>query len=112
MFIQKTVRQNIWRWNFCARLCPAGRRQLTRDRTPQTTDLQTQTPSSRATTSNPQRPVPSSPIQSAQQVPGAARTSGPVSNLSLEQAIALAIDNNLATLLAKERENEARGFQK
>jgi len=48
---------------------------------------------------------------SAQQVPGAARTSGPVSNLSLEQAIALAIDNNLATLLAKELENEARGFK-
>jgi len=35
---------------------------------------------------------------SAQQVPGAARTSGPVSNLSLEQAIALALDNNLATM--------------
>ena len=86
--------------------------QLTRDRTSQTTDVQAQTPSSRTTTSNPQRPVPSSPIMSAQQVPGAARTSGPVSTLSLEQAIVLAIDNNLATLLAKERENEARGFQK
>ena len=35
-----------------------------------------------------------------------------VSSLSLEQAIALALDNNLATLLAKEREKEARGFQK
>jgi len=85
--------------------------QLTRDRTPQTTDAQAQRPNSRATTSNPQRPVPTSPIMSAQQVPGAARTSGPVSNLSLEQAIALAIDNNLATLLAKELENEARGFK-
>jgi outer membrane protein TolC len=56
--------------------------------------------------------MPSSPITSAQQVPGAAKTSAAVSNLSLEQAIALALDNNLATLLAKERESEARGLQK
>jgi outer membrane protein TolC len=32
--------------------------------------------------------------------------------LSLEQAITLALENNLATLLAQEREKEARGFQK
>jgi outer membrane protein TolC len=32
--------------------------------------------------------------------------------LSLEQAIRLAIENNLATLLAKERRNEARGLEK
>src|SRR5215831_2760892 len=86
--------------------------QFTRNRAPQTTDAQPQTPDSRAGTPNPRRPVPSSPIMSAEQVPGAARTSGPVSNLSLEQAIALAIDNNLATLLAKEREHEASGFKK
>jgi outer membrane protein TolC len=85
--------------------------QLTRNRAPQTTNEQPQTPDSRATNPSPQRPVPASPIMSAQQVPGAARTSGPVSDLSLEQAIALAIDNNLETLLAKERENEARGFK-
>ena len=54
----------------------------------------------------------SSPITNAQQVPGAARTSPAVSTLSLEQAIALAIANNLATLLAQERENEARGFKR
>jgi outer membrane protein len=89
-----------------------GVSQFTRNRAPETTGAQEQTPNSRATAPNPQRPVPSSPIMSAQQVPGAARTSGPVSDLSLEQAIALAIDNNLATLLAKERENEALGFQK
>ncbi|MFN2579332.1 MAG: TolC family protein [Pyrinomonadaceae bacterium] len=35
-----------------------------------------------------------------------------MANLSLEQAIALAIENNLETLLAKEREDEARGFQR
>jgi outer membrane protein TolC len=35
-----------------------------------------------------------------------------VSTLSLDQAIKLAIDNNLATLLARERRNEARGFEK
>jgi len=56
--------------------------------------------------------MPSSPITSAQQVPGAAKTSAAVSDLSLGQAITLALDNNLATLLAKERESEARGFQK
>ena len=32
--------------------------------------------------------------------------------MSLEQAINLAIENNLATLLAKERRNEARGLEK
>ena len=32
--------------------------------------------------------------------------------MSLEQAIGLAIENNLATLLAKERRNEARGLEK
>jgi outer membrane protein TolC len=56
--------------------------------------------------------MPSSPITNAQQVPGAAKTSAAVSNLSLEQAIALALDNNLATLLAQEREREARGLKK
>ena len=69
-----------------------------------------QTPASRSNPPSPQRP--SSPVVTAQQVPGAARTSAAVSSLSLEQAIGLAIDNNLATLLAKEREQEARGFQK
>ena len=47
-----------------------------------------------------------------QQVPGAAKVSHAVSSLSLQEAISLAIENNLATLLAKEREREARGFQK
>jgi outer membrane protein TolC len=47
-----------------------------------------------------------------QQVPGAAKVSPAVSNLSLEQAITLALENNLATLLAQEREQEARGLQK
>jgi outer membrane protein TolC len=35
-----------------------------------------------------------------------------VSTLSLEQAIALAMENNLATLLAKERRREAHGLEK
>src|SRR5204863_561174 len=35
-----------------------------------------------------------------------------VSGLSLDQAIALAMQNNLATLLAKEQRNEARGIEK
>src|SRR5207237_9084240 len=54
---------------------------------------------------------PSVPITGAQQVPGAAKTSPGVSTLSFEEAITLALGNNLATLLAKERRREARGFE-
>jgi len=44
------------------------------------------------------------------EVPGAARiTTGRAAALSFEDAIKLAIENNLATLLAHERRNEARG---
>ncbi len=56
--------------------------------------------------------TPSSPLTDAQRVPGAARTSAAVSSLGLTQAITLALTNNLATLLADEREAEARGFKK
>jgi outer membrane protein len=59
-----------------------------------------------------QRTVPATPITNPQQVPGAAKVSAGPSALSLEQAINLAIENNLATLLAKERRNEARGLEK
>jgi outer membrane protein TolC len=56
----------------------------------------------------PQRTIPN--INIAQQVPGAARvTTGPT-ELSLEQAIQLAIQNNLTTLLAGERRREAEGL--
>ncbi|PYS36533.1 MAG: hypothetical protein DMF75_00740 [Acidobacteria bacterium] len=58
-----------------------------------------------------QRTAPSVPITGAQQVPGAAKTSPGVSTLSFEEAITLALENNLATLLAKERRREARGFE-
>ncbi len=48
----------------------------------------------------------------AQEIPGAAKiTSGQPTTLSYEQAVRLAIDNNLATLRAHERRNEARGQQ-
>jgi outer membrane protein len=47
---------------------------------------------------------------SAQEIPGAARVAtGQPATLSFEQAVRLAIDNNLATLRAHERRNEARG---
>lgn len=47
---------------------------------------------------------------SAQEIPGAARVANnQPAALSLEQAVRLAIDNNLATLRAHERRNEARG---
>src|SRR5216684_2726316 len=58
------------------------------------------------------RTVPMAPITNPQQVPGAAKVSAGMSALSLDQAIKLAIENNLATLLARERRNEARGFEK
>lgn len=58
------------------------------------------------------RTVPAAPITNPQQVPGAAKVSAGVSTLSLDQAMKLAIENNLATLLARERRNEARGFEK
>src|SRR5258705_7966721 len=49
-------------------------------------------------------------VGDTQQIPGAARvTPGRTAALSFEQAIQLAIGNNLATLLARERRNEARG---
>lgn len=51
-----------------------------------------------------------SSITSAQQVSGAARISRGVSGpISFEQAVQLALENNLETLLARERRNEARG---
>ena len=50
------------------------------------------------------------PARGTQQVPGAARIlRGGSGTLSFEQAIQLAIENNLSTLLARERRNEARG---
>jgi outer membrane protein TolC len=50
-------------------------------------------------------------VSSGQTLPGAAVVSQGPTALSLEQAIQLAISNNLATLLARERRREARGFE-
>jgi outer membrane protein len=51
-------------------------------------------------------------VGGTQQIPGAARiTSSQPATLSFEQAVQLAIENNLATLLARERRNEARGIK-
>ena len=48
----------------------------------------------------------------AQEIPGAAKiATGQPATLSYEQAVRLAIENNLATLRAHERRNEARGQQ-
>jgi len=47
-----------------------------------------------------------------QSVPGAAKVSRGPTTLSLADAIDLAIQNNLSTLLAQERKREARGFEK
>jgi outer membrane protein len=58
-----------------------------------------------------QRTTPGITLAGGQTLPGAAvvMRSGPAS-LSLEQAIQLALENNLTTLLAQERLREARGF--
>jgi outer membrane protein len=45
------------------------------------------------------------------QLPGAARVTRGPSALSLEQAIQFAVENNLETLLAREREREAEGLR-
>jgi outer membrane protein len=51
-------------------------------------------------------------VGATQQIPGAARvTPARPAALSFAQAIQLAIENNLATLLARERRNEARGVK-
>src|ERR1700730_7339717 len=47
-----------------------------------------------------------------QSVPGAAKTSPAPATLSWADAIDLALQNNLATLLAQERKREARGVEK
>jgi outer membrane protein len=50
------------------------------------------------------------PVGVSREVPGAAKvTTGRSAALSYEDAIQLAIENNLSTLLAHERRNEARG---
>jgi outer membrane protein TolC len=51
-------------------------------------------------------------MTNAQQVSGAAKVGPAIPALSLDQAITFAIENNLATLLAKERRNEAHGIKK
>lgn len=50
-------------------------------------------------------------ITGRSQLPGAARTTQAPSSLSLQQAIQIAIENNLSTLLARERQREAEGLR-
>jgi outer membrane protein len=50
-------------------------------------------------------------LTGGQTLPGAARTTNAPSTLSLQEAIQIAIQNNLATLLAQERQSEARGLE-
>lgn len=56
--------------------------------------------------------TPTGSVTGGAQLPGAARvTTQAPSALGLEQAIQIAIENNLATLLAQEREREAEGLR-
>src|SRR3989440_4801287 len=75
-----------------------------------TTGAQTQGAPVGGTPTAPQT-VPGVSLPGRSQLPGAARvTQGPTA-LSLEQAIQLAIQNNLTTLVAREREREAEGLK-
>lgn len=73
---------------------------------------QTQIPTQRPPTITGQR-TQTGPdaITGRQQLPGAATITEGVSALSLEQAVRLAIQNNLETLLAREQQVEARGLR-
>lgn len=51
-------------------------------------------------------------VAGGSQLPGAARVTQGPSALGLEQAIQLAVENNLTTLLAREREREAEGLRR
>src|SRR5919202_1443841 len=55
--------------------------------------------------------IPGLGLPGRSQVPGAARTTQGPASLGLEQAIQLAIENNLTTLLARERQREAEGLK-
>lgn len=56
-------------------------------------------------------PRNTSVITNGRQISGAAKVTTGITTLSLEQAIQLAVQNNLATLLAQERRREAVGFR-
>ena len=60
----------------------------------------------------PQRPIQPTGRVGPQSVPGAAKVSQGPTSVSLADAIDLAMQNNLATLLAQERKLEARGLEK
>ena len=66
-----------------------------------------------ATVGGTPRTAPGVSLPGRSQLPGAARVDAQSpSSLTLEQAIQLAIQNNLTTLLAREREREAEGLRK
>jgi outer membrane protein len=59
----------------------------------------------------PSRGSSGSVVSGATSIPGAARTVAGQSTLSLDQAIQLAIQNNLSTLMAREQQREAEGIK-
>jgi outer membrane protein len=55
---------------------------------------------------------PTGVVNAGRAIPGAARVAaGAPQSLSLDEAIRIALDNNLSTLLARERRREAEGFK-
>src|ERR1044071_928107 len=94
---------------FCLGLSPANAQQTVPSQTP---DSNNQIPEVRTTPGIGGLPSsaldPSSLIR--QNLPGAARTSPAPAQLSLSDAIQLALQNNVATLSASEQRREATGF--
>src|ERR1041384_717467 len=94
---------------FCLAVTPANAQQTVPAQTP---DSSSQIPEVRTTPGVGNLPSsaldPSSLIR--QNLPGAARISPAPAQLSLSEAIRLALDNNLATLSAQEQRRAATGF--
>src|SRR6476659_9882715 len=94
---------------FCAAFSPANAQQTV---SPQTSNTNNQVPEVRTTPTTGSLPSstfdPTSLIR--QNLPGAARTSAAPAQLSLSDAINLALQNNLATLSAQEERRASGGF--
>src|SRR5690349_13482884 len=96
---------------FCLAISPANAQQTAPTQT-QTRDTNNQVPEVRTTPTVGN--LPSSALDPAslirQNLPGAAKISPAPAQLSLADAIRLALDNNLATLSAQEQRRAATGF--
>ena len=113
--VQGKVRQRKLQWLFCfvnsLLLLSFTALHCVNAQSPQSPIAQPATqPTSPVSNQLPSTFNPSSPILRQQSLPGAARTSPAPAQLTLSDAINLAVANNLATLLANEQRRAASGF--